>query len=651
MVIQLLRFAGALCAANLILLSLIIAVGDAADGPNQVTHSDFAAGQLVDSVFEPEVSAPSSRQASPKKSRRAALQGQLVDNPNTSEGLPPFALVNRQGQVLRYVEPVKEINLEAYLGETVAVRQDTGRVLLASQLALPKRSPQSEVEYNKVELSAFQEPTPADEPEPILAGEVTEEAVDEEVDEESVVTPETDQGPTFYDEGYEEGYGGEVDFGGCPQCGNGTCQGRGGCAPGARGVIYAHGEYLSWWLEGMDTPPLVIQSPNANFNPSEIIYGGAPILEDQRDGGRITFGLWLDDCGQWAIEGDYLALGDLDEAFRAGGNDGQPGPTGQFIGRPFFNTVPFTNTQGVVVPRGPAREDVDTQGLDGFVTVRSRSEFQSAGIRLRHSLCCAEGCDTGCGSVVTCGSGCGAGVAWPYGGPMGRLFRLMKYGTKRTDVIYGIRWASLDESLGIREDLVVVQGPPTVGTTFVVNDLFETSNDFVGGDIGFMMEWERRRWSLEFLSKIAIGNTRQRVDINGNTTTGGTATPGVAEGGLLTQRFVHPGADGIPGNADDFVVGNIGRYERDEFSMIPEIGATLGYRVTPRLKLTLGYTLLYWSNVVRPGDQIDLDVNGNLIPSTAVDPATVVIGDHPRFEFRQTDIWAQGINFGGEYRW
>jgi len=88
--------------------------------------------------------------------------------------------------------------------------------------------------------------------------------------------------------------------------------------------------------------------------------------------------------------------------------------------------------------------------------------------------------------------------------------------------------------------------------------------------------------------------------------------------------------------------------------MIPEIGFTLGYNLTKRLKLTTGYTLLYWSNLVRPGDQIDLDVNANLLPRNnggTPDPATIVPGDHPRFVFRQTDLWAQGLNLGAEYTW
>jgi hypothetical protein len=639
MVVQRLRFYGAICAANLMLGSLVVGMGDAAERPHQLTESDFAAGQLVDSLFEAEL--PDSftrdqRLSRKKTQRRAALRGKLVDNPNYRDGAPLYALVNHQGQVLRYVKRAEDIDLEIYLGESIAVRRDTGKILSASQLDLPKR-----VFIEEAQLLGFEESTPA---EPDLA----EESAEQGDSEESVLTPDSDQGPAIYDEGPTEVYDSEIDFGGCS---DGSCQScRGGCAMPGRGVMYAHGEFLMWWLEGMDTPPLVVSSPNSTFVPSDIIYGGTPILEDVRYGGRLTLGLWLDECGTWGLEADYLGLGTLEEVFTAGVIDGNDDNTdigvALHIGRPYFNTAAFeNNTLGGIVERGPAVEIVDSGELDGTVTVTSRSEFQSAGIRLRHSLCFAPGCcDTGCGDGVGCGSSvnCGSGVC-PLNGQLGRLCRLIKCGNRRTDVLYGVRWARLDESLDIYEDLRVVGTGNFVGDAFDVNDHFATRNDFFGGEVGFMMEWERRRWSLGFLSKVAIGNTRQRVDINGSTTFDGEET---AVGGLLTQSYDHPGG---------FTVGNIGRYERNEFSMLPELGATLGYCVTPRFKLTAGYTLLYWSNVVRPGDQIDIDVNGNLIPSNldgeGVDPDEVVPGDHPRFEFRQTDLWAQGINLGGEYRW
>ncbi|TVP98665.1 MAG: hypothetical protein EA381_11795 [Planctomycetaceae bacterium] len=56
---------------------------------------------------------------------------------------------------------------------------------------------------------------------------------------------------------------------------------------------------------------------------------------------------------------------------------------------------------------------------------------------------------------------------------------------------------------------------------------------------------------------------------------------------------------------------------------------------------------MYWSNVVRPGNQFDLVVDETQLPvaggggSPASEP----------FAFRSTDFWAQGISFGLEYAW
>jgi hypothetical protein len=63
----------------------------------------------------------------------------LVSNPNTSSGLPPFALADQSGAIQRYVEPVPGVDLQAYVGQVVVVRHDTGRTLLASQLELPPK--------------------------------------------------------------------------------------------------------------------------------------------------------------------------------------------------------------------------------------------------------------------------------------------------------------------------------------------------------------------------------------------------------------------------------------------------------------------------------------------------------------------------------
>ena len=55
--------------------------------------------------------------------------------------------------------------------------------------------------------------------------------------------------------------------------------------------------------------------------------------------------------------------------------------------------------------------------------------------------------------------------------------------------------------------------------------------------------------------------------------------------------------------------GNIGRHYRSRFAVVPEVGVEAGVPISERLKFQMGYTFLYWSDVVRPGDTIDRTVN------------------------------------------
>ncbi len=79
--------------------------------------------------------------------------------------------------------------------------------------------------------------------------------------------------------------------------------------------------------------------------------------------------------------------------------------------------------------------------------------------------------------------------------------------------------------------------------------------------------------------------------------------------------------------------------------MVPEISLNLGYNITPRLRALVGYTFLYWTNVGRPGDQIDLLLNPSQFP-----PGTLSGAPRPAFNYNDSDFWAQGLNFGAEYR-
>jgi hypothetical protein len=76
---------------------------------------------------------------------------------------------------------------------------------------------------------------------------------------------------------------------------------------------------------------------------------------------------------------------------------------------------------------------------------------------------------------------------------------------------------------------------------------------------------------------------------------------------------------------------------------MPEFDVTIRYHLTDSLRFMLGYTFLYWSNTLRPGDQIDLQLS-QLPPEP---PA----GQHrPAVLLATDDFWAQGVNLGLEYR-
>jgi hypothetical protein len=201
----------------------------------------------------------------------------------------------------------------------------------------------------------------------------------------------------------------------------------------------------------------------------------------------------------------------------------------------------------------------------------------------------------------------------------------------RFDVLGGFRYLDLDEDLTILEDINGLSGAGAfAGSHIFVSDRFSTRNQFFGPQVGGNLELRYNRWSLELRSKVAVGWTHQIVQIGGNQLV--IAPNGSAQafqGGLLA----------LPSNS--------GRFVRDRFSVVPELGVNLGYNVTDNLKLYVGYTFIYWSNVLRPGDQIDRVLDSNQIPNTP--PAPPARQRRPLVPFRDTDFWAHGVNFGLQY--
>ncbi|HEX4412407.1 MAG TPA: hypothetical protein VH107_02190 [Lacipirellulaceae bacterium] len=86
----------------------------------------------------------------------------LIQNPDQTEGTPPYALTDQSGTVQRYVEPVPGVDLASHVGQVVSVRNDSGSTLLASQLDLPRQRLMPMVgEPGTISLASYTSPADA----------------------------------------------------------------------------------------------------------------------------------------------------------------------------------------------------------------------------------------------------------------------------------------------------------------------------------------------------------------------------------------------------------------------------------------------------------------------------------------------------------
>ena len=370
-----------------------------------------------------------------------------------------------------------------------------------------------------------------------------------------------------------------------------ACDHREPCGP--PGSVWVSGEYLLWWLRGGSTPPLVTTGPAGVPIPgvigapgTRVLVGGDRDDDNPHSGFRVTAGLWLDDCRTHGIEASYFHLFPRSEDLNVSG-DRVP-----VIARPFIDV-----TGGAGVP--PGGQNVEIAAAPGLATgtihVHQETGLQGAELNYLCNRCCT--CD-------------------------GRL-----------DVFAGFRYLELRDRLEIEEAVLVGPNVPRLGGSQVlVADSFATRNSYYGGQIGVRKEVWRDRLFVNGTAKVALGVTHQVVDINGSTTViapDGTTT--TERGGLLALS------------------SNIGHYSRDRFSVVPEVGMNVGVQMSNNLRVFMGYNFLYWTNVVRAGEQIEPVLNRGLIPTSSAfgtpgGPA------RPAFGFHESDFWAHGINVGIELR-
>jgi len=382
---------------------------------------------------------------------------------------------------------------------------------------------------------------------------------------------------------------GTASCGDCGPCGDCECE-FGGCfgcgpAPWLCDRFWVRAEYLAWWGKSAQLPALVTTSPTSvpidragilGLSGTEVLFGGSTATE-AHSGGRFTVGGWLPPCEDEALEATYTFLGSRSLAFQ------DISTNTPILARPFYN--------------------VQTAEDDAFLLSYPNVQSGAVDVSLSNEL------------------------HW-----VDVIYRraILRECDRQLDFLFGYRYGDFNENLAVDGTTTYLSqvGPLPVGSTAVFSDRFDAENVFHGGEIGLAMKASRCRWSLEMMMKLALGGTRSRVTIDGETV---ATIPGQG------TKIYDGGFSALP--------TNMGTDVQNHFSVIPELGVTVGYDLTCRLKATFGYTFIYWSQVARPGESMDTYINTSQMFGQT---RSGVVS--PVYRTVLTDYWAQGLNAGLEYR-
>jgi hypothetical protein len=362
---------------------------------------------------------------------------------------------------------------------------------------------------------------------------------------------------------------------------------------------YGSAEYMLLWSKNgpVDVPLVTIGSLADKIggalgqpNTAILFPAGDHLDYGATSGARMVLGYWFDRQGSIGIEGVGMVTEQRSSISRFTANgSGVP-----LLGQPFFNA----NT-GSPDFNDAANPFVATGGVE----VVSHSQL--------------------------------------YGAEFNIVSNLHRDDCWNVDVFAGFRWVALDESLIISNASVAAPGfvsffenvafpPPAItGST----DNFTTHNHFYGANIGGRLDYKTNNWLFGVGLKVGLGDVHEEIDVKGFST--------------LSVGPVGPVSVTSPG----FLTGpnNIGRFSEDTFAVIPQLDLKAGYQFNCHFSAYVGYMFMYWSDVVRPGSQIDPFINPNKVP-TFVEFGLPDGSQHPVAQFSHSEYWIQGVTFGCEVK-
>lgn len=360
------------------------------------------------------------------------------------------------------------------------------------------------------------------------------------------------------------------------------------------GRSWVSAEYLMWWTQAAQVPALVTTSSPAaagrlGVGDTRVLAGAGGFGQTYHSGLRVGAGHWFGEDQVRGVDMRIFVLGQAESNFFANTNQ-YP-----LLARPFNNVNPNTPNFG-----SSSEIIADSVRATGAVQVHLENQAWGAELNYRRLLC---------------GNPCASG---------------------RLEGLIGYRYFNMQETLWITENFTAIPGGGSAVASGVVTDYFRTTNEFHGGQIGLAGSITRGRWTVDGRATVAFGNLTRSATISGSQSLVlNNGTPVNANGGLLA----------IPG-------ANIGSFSDSVFAVIPEVGLNVGYQLTSRMRVFVGYNFLYLGNALRPGAVIDTNVDAARIPNFLPgNPAPIAGTPRPAPQIRSSDFFIQGISFGLQFNW
>ena len=382
-------------------------------------------------------------------------------------------------------------------------------------------------------------------------------------------------------------------------------------APESKQRFYAGADYLLWWVKGAPlSVPLVSTGPSSNHwgidnsNQTTILYGAgfAPAGGGNDtanfnpvSGGRLWVGYWLDDVQHLAVEAGGFGLQKAEADYNVSSNSaGSPG-----LSVPEYNAYLY-------LPEGEC-------GFGALFCGTGVGEDRSP-VAIPNNLV---------GSVAI------KNTLDLWGLHANAVMNFIRTPTWEVSALGGFRYLNLNEDFNMTATLAGISGSPFAGQSGSTNDNFATRNQFYGALIGLRGRGTYGPFSLETTLSTSLGINHETIDISGSYQATNFFLASSGPYGI----FATPANSGVTSS--------------NKFAVVPEAQVKLGYDITPTIRVTVAYDFLYWSNVVRPTDQIDRNlVKGQFFQE---DPLSTSLAYPQRLD-KTTDFYVQGISVGLQAR-